>query len=191
MISELLRPLVRFLFWNRRRPIIALAALLILAGIMARLAGCAAAPAHSVQARAAATASPAIPAPSSSPSGSQPAPSPAPGGQALGPGAAAGPVPAQALQAASEFMAAWVSRGPGRDARIRACATAQLTAAVTGPGAGYAPATAITGPLVVTGQAAGTVSLTAPTNAGPALLTVRLSRGRWVAAQLMLEKSGD
>jgi hypothetical protein len=43
----------------------------------------------------------------------------------------------------------------------------------------------------VTGRAAGTVSLAAPTNAGPALLTVRLSGGRWVAAQLMLERPGD
>jgi hypothetical protein len=88
-------------------------------------------------------------------------------------------------------MAAWVSRRPGRDSRIRARATARLAAALTGPGTGYAPATALTGPLVVTGQAAGTVSLAAPTNAGPALLTMRLSAHGWVAAQLMLARAGD
>ena len=99
--------------------------------------------------------------------------------------------PAAALQAARAFLQAWVSRTAGRAAAIRATATPQLAAQVTGPGAALAPATAIDGPLTVTGQAAGTVSLSVPTNAGPALLTVRLDGSRWLAAQVSLARTGD
>jgi hypothetical protein len=190
MFGELFRPLLRYLFWSRRRFLAWLTVLLILLGITARIAGCSAAgtSGHQAAAQAPSPATAAAPLPSASPAAQVSAPA---GSQTSTAPAAPGPVPPQALKAAGQFMTAWVSRDPGRAARIRACATAQLAAAVTGPGAGYAPATALTGPVTVTGQAAGTVSLTVPTNAGPVLLTVRLAAGRWVAAQMMLARAGD
>jgi hypothetical protein len=200
MIGELFRPLLRWLFWNRHRPLLALAALLIAVAILGRLSGCGAggpgstpAPAWppAVQAwppaTAAVSATDAV-VPSRRQATNQP-PASSPGSRAQA--AAAGTVPAAALLAARAFLAAWVSRAGDRAARIRATATPQLAAQVTGPAAGLAPATAITGPVTVTGQAAGTVSVSVPTNAGTALLTVRLDHGRWLAAQVMLARTGD
>jgi hypothetical protein len=193
MIGQLFRPLLRFLFWSRLRLITAVAVLVIVVAITGRVAGCASeGPSGHPAARTAAPAAPAAPVATAVPQPSgTPATQPSRAAAASTPPATAAPAPAQALGVAREFLAAWVSRGPGRTAAIQACATAQLAASVTGPGAGYAPATALTGPMTVTGQAAGTVSLTVPTNAGPALLTIRLAGGRWVAAQLILGRTGD
>jgi len=189
MLGELLRPLLRYLFWSRRRFLTGLAVLLLLVGLAARVGGCSASsPSHPVTAPATQAAAVVSPAPTASRS---PATQPSQPQVSETPTIESSPAPTQAIQAASAFLDAWVSRGPARDARIQACATAELAATVTGPGAGYAPATAITGPLVVTGHTGGTVSVTAPTNAGPALLTVRLSGGRWLAAQLILARAGD
>jgi hypothetical protein len=194
MIIELLRPLLRWVFWNRHRPLLILAGLLIGAVILGRLAGCGAGSAGHAPARTAPAAAPAAASAAagawSSPAAADAQPSAAPAAQST-PAASGSPVPAAALQAASVFLQAWVSRAAGRDAAIRAVATPQLAAQVTGPAAAMAPATEIDGPLTVTGQAAGTVSVSAPTNAGTALLTVRLDAGRWLAAQVMLAATGD
>jgi hypothetical protein len=194
MIRELFRPLLRWLFWNRRRPLLILAALLIGTVILGRLAGCdagsaghAPAPATPASAPAAATgSSPSPVVPATQPPAAAPATQPAPATPA-----SAVAAPATALQAARAFLQAWVSRAADRDAAIRATATPQLAAQATGPAAAMAPATALDGPLTVTGQAAGTVSVSVPTNAGPALLTVRLDGSRWLAAQVMLAGMGD
>jgi pilus assembly protein FimV len=194
MLVNLLRPLLGWLFWNRRRPLLVLAVALIILVITARLAGCGSQASTSVQAPPAA-ASPAAAAPAATASSGAPAPAAAPPSSppaAAQPSpSATGPAPAAAIQAARAFLAAWVSRAAGRDARIRATATAQLAAQETGPAAGLAPATSIDGPLTVTSQGAGAVSLAAGTNAGTALLTVRLDGGRWLAAQVMLSGTGD
>lgn len=191
MIPELFRPMLRWLFWNRRRPLLVLSALIAGIAIVGRLSGCGAAspaPAPAPSSAAASSfvaAAASAPSPSMSPSPAQPAAS-APVASASG-----GPAPAAALQDARAFLQAWASRTAGRAAAIRATATPQLAAQVTGPAAGLAPATEIDGPVTVTGQDAGTVSVSVPTNAGPALLTVRLDGGRWLAAQVMLAGTGD
>jgi hypothetical protein len=92
---------------------------------------------------------------------------------------------------AEVFLQAWVSRSADRAAQIRAVATPQLTAQVTGPGAALSPAIVVNGPLTVTGLGPSTVSVSAATNAGPALLTVRYAGGRWLAAEVMLATTGD
>jgi hypothetical protein len=185
MIAELFRPLLRWLFWNRRRPLLVLAALVVGLAIVGRVSGCGTASTTPAPSSSSAAATVAAAAPAPSPSPDQPA------AAAPSPPASAGPAPAAALQAARAFLQAWVSRAAGRAAAIGATATPQLAAQVTGPAAALAPATAIDGPLTVAGQAAGTVSLSVPTNAGPALLTVRLDGSRWLAAQVSLARTGD
>ena len=192
MIGELFRPLVRWVFWNRHRPWVILAVLFFTLVLAVRLSGCAAgghgtspAPPRPASA-AAAPASPALP--------SAPAPPSAAVSAAPAVAASSPPVsspPAAALQVAEVFLQAWVSRSADRAAQIRAVATPQLTAQVTGPGAALSPATMIDGPLTVTGLGPSTVSVSAATNAGPALLTVRYTGGRWRAAEVMLAKTGD
>jgi hypothetical protein len=176
MIIELLRPLLRVLFWRRWRPWAALAALIIGLFIAGRLAGCdashpatpPAASAGAAPATATATATPTAAAP---------------------PAAAA--TPPGALADATAFLAAWAGRAPGRDAAIEATATSQLAQQLTGPAATQEPATAVTGPLRVTGQAPGQVTVSASTNAGPAVVILRLSGGRWLAAAVTLTSQGD
>jgi len=193
MIYELFRPLVRWLFWNRHRWIIVLAGLFVILAVAVRLAGGGAASQGSRPQAAGpvATAPAAAPAPSSTvpPSPAPPASTSAP--PAPADSAPASPSVAAALQVADVFLQAWVSRSADRAAQIRAVATPQLAAEVTGPGAALAPATMIDGPLTVTGQGLSAVSVSAPTDAGPALLTVRYTAGRWLAAQVMLSKTGD
>lgn len=194
MIRELLRPLLRWLFWNRHRPVLVLAALLIAVAVLGRLSGCGAGSPGNASVPAsppAVTASTSIAVAGAAPSaahGAQPAAFPA---RPPATPAGTGLVPAEALDAARAFLRAWVSHAGDRAARIRATATPQLAAQVTGPAASLAPATALTGPVTVTGQAAGTVNVSVPTNAGPALLTVRITGGRWLAAQVMLARTGN
>lgn len=193
MIRELFRPLLTWLFWNRRRPLLALALLLVAVGILGRLAGCGA------------TASPAAAGAAPHPTAFTPAAGPAPSGvfsPAARPSSAgaapasptAAPQPAAATAALADaraFLHAWAGHGPGRTARIRATATPRLAGEVTGPGANLAPVTTITGPVTVTSRTPSTVNLTAPTDAGPVLLTVRLTTGRWQAAQVTLDQAGN
>jgi len=193
MISELLRPVLRFLFWNRWRPVVAAAALIIVIAVIARAAS-GGAHGHSPggsHPRPAATAT----APASSPAPSPPAATASPAAAALPSAppqpAVTGPPPPAALAAARQFMAAWVSSGPGWASRLRPYATAQLDAQLSDTNPKWSPATAVTGPAAVTSQAPGTVSLTVPTDAGPALVTVRLTGGRWLAAAVMLARTGD
>jgi len=192
MISELFRPLVRWVFWNRHRPWVILAVLFFTLVLAVRLSGCAAgshgtSPAPTRPASAAAA--PASPAPPSAPAPSSAAAPAAPAAVASSPSVSS--PPAAALQVAEVFLQAWVSRSADRAAQIRAVATPQLTAQVTGPGAALSPATMIDGPLTVTGLGPSAVSVSAATNAGPALLTVRYTGGRWLAAEVMLAKTGD
>jgi len=166
MITDLLRPLLRVLFWTRWRPWIALAVIAVTLAVAGRVAGC---------------------------GGPRPA-TPVPPPATFTPAATAQatpPPPAAALAAARAFLAAWISRGPGRDAAIRATATPQLCALLAGPGGTLEPATAVTGPVQPTAQAPGRVSVSAATNAGPALVTLTLSGGRWLAAQVALARQGD
>lgn len=193
MLDELLRPVLRFLFWNRWRPAAAAAVLIVLIAIIARAAS-GGAHGHSPAGGhprpvAAATAR------ASSPPPTPAAPSATPPAAAL-PSATPQPTvtglpPAAALTAARQFMAAWVSRGPGWAARLRPYATALLAAQLSGISPAGNPATAVTGSARVTSQAPGTVSLTVPTTAGPALLTVRQAGGRWLAAAVMLARTGN
>ena len=193
MIGELFRPLVRWVFWNRHRPWVILAVLFFTLVLAVRLSGCAAG-GHGT--------SPAPPRPRVSRGGvglARPALCARPSSSAAASAAPSATVsspsvstpPAAALQVAEVFLQAWVSRSADRAAQIRAVATPQLTAQVTGPGAALSPATMIDGPLTVTGLGPSTVSVSAATNAGPALLTVRYTGGRWLAAEVMLAKTGD
>jgi hypothetical protein len=88
-------------------------------------------------------------------------------------------------------MSAWVDSGRGWAARLRPLATAQLAAQLGQTSNAYDPATAITGSATVTTQAPGTVSLTVPTDAGPALVTMRLVHSHWLAAAVMLARTGN
>jgi hypothetical protein len=192
VLSELLRPVLRFLFWNRRRPAAAAAVLIIVIAVIARGAS-GSAHGHtpgSGHPRPAATAPaaasrpvPSPPAGTAAPAAALPSAPPQP--------AATGPPPPAALAAARQFMSAWVSSGPGWASRLRPFATTQLDAQLSGTSPRWSPATAVTGPAEVTSQAPGTVSLTVPTNAGPALVTVRLVGGRWLAAAVMLARTGN
>ena len=196
MIGELFRPLVRWVFWNRHRPWVILAVLFFTLVLAVRLSGCAAgshgtrpAPLRPASA-AAASASPALPSVAAPPSAAPPSAAAAAPAATVSSPPVSSP-PAAALQVAEVFLQAWVSRSADRAAQIRAVATPQLTAQVTGPGAALSPATMIGGPLTVTGQGPSTLSVSAATNAGPALLTVRYTGGRWRAAEVMLAKTGD
>jgi uncharacterized lipoprotein YmbA len=88
-------------------------------------------------------------------------------------------------------MSAWVSRGTGWASRLRPYTTAQLEAQLSHTDPAWNPATAVTGPATVTSEIPGTVSLAVPTDAGPALVTVRLAGGRWLATGVMLARTGD
>lgn len=197
MLRELARPLISWLFWNRRRPVLALILLLAVIGLAGRLAGC-----GTTATQPAAASRPA-------PTAFEPSPGPAPSGvftPSAAPTATAtaaepsqpSPAPSAATQdsaaplaAARAFLTAWASRDASRTARIRAAATPRLAAEVTGPGTALAPVTRITGPVTVTSRTATSVNVTAPTDAGPALLTVRLAGGQWKAAQVTLAQAGD
>lgn len=175
MITELLRPLLRVLFWNRWRPIAAAAMCIVVIAVIARaVSGGSHGHPGGGHPRPAATAARAST-------------------HATTPGPAAvtgGPPPAAAVTAGQRFMTAWVTQGPGWAARIRPYVTARLAAQLGTSNAGN-PATAVTGTPAVTSQSAGTVSFSVPTNAGPVLVTVQDTGGRWLADSVQLARTGD
>jgi hypothetical protein len=189
---QLIYPVVRYLAWNRRRPIVAIAVLFIVVAVLARLISGGSGghsprphpdshPRPAVSAAAAPVTSSAAAAPS--PSSSQVPVSPLP--------VTTGTPPQAALSAAVQFMSVWVSGGPGWAARLRPYVTAGYEAQLSTINPAGNPATAVTGPPAVTSQAPGTVSLSAPTNAGPVLVTVRFTDGRWLADSAMLAQIGN
>jgi len=101
------------------------------------------------------------------------------------------PALAAATRAGRDFAAAWVSQRPGWAARLRRYATPGLAAQVTARGHGYLPATAVTGPAAVVRETAGSVTVSVPTNAGPAVITVVHSDAAWLAAAVYLARVGD
>lgn len=102
-----------------------------------------------------------------------------------------GPALAAATRAGRDFAAAWVSQRPGWAARLRRYATPGLAAQATSGDHDYLPATAVTGPPAVVGETAGSVTVSVPTNAGPAVITVVHSGAGWLAAAVHLARVGD
>lgn len=178
MWPEYARAALERVLWTRRSA--ALAVVLVLAAVAAVTIAVTAPGGH------------AGPAPSAPASGSRPAPPsrsarPAPSP----PASSAVPVPPAAVTAAAEFAAAWASPGPGWLDQVRRYATPRLAAQLAASGDALLAATRVTGPARVTGQAPGTVNLSVPTNAGPALVTVRYAGGAWRADSVMLAAEGN
>jgi hypothetical protein len=67
---------------------------------------------------------------------------------------------------------------------------ARLAALLGQPTGGPSHVAAITGPAAAAGEAAGTVTVTVPTTAGAAVITVVRSDGRWLAAAARYAPSG-
>jgi hypothetical protein len=99
--------------------------------------------------------------------------------------------PPAAVLAGENFTAIWVTRGPGWLARLRPVVTAQLAAQFNGQSPAWNPATRVTGPATVTSRSAQAVNLSVPTDAGPALVTVSLGHGQWLASSVMLARTGN
>ena len=132
------------------------------------------------------------PSPAAPASGSRPAPPSRPAVPPPSPPApSAVPVPPAAVTAAQQFAAAWASPGAGWLDRVRRYATPRLAAQLAASGDALLPATRVTGPARVTGQGPGTVNLAVPTNAGPALVTVRYAGGAWRADSVLLQDEGN
>jgi 2-oxoglutarate decarboxylase len=181
MLADLLRPRWQWLLWNRRRFCAAVAIAVVFLALAARLAGGSQAAAPSPAARREPAAARTIPAASAT--GTQ---APATTSPAAAPPAA----PAAAAAAAAHFAAAWVSHGQARAARLRATASVALAAQLIGQNPARDLATRVTGSAAGTQLSPVSASLTVPTNAGPALITVRLIRGRWVATSVLLAATG-
>ena len=190
MLREAFRPLLNWLFWNRRRLYAVAAAIIVVVAIIARLVtgGGGTSPHHGVTSRPAARAAAAAvtsapPAPTASPQPSPPL-SPAP--------VTTGAPPPAALTAAAGFLSAYVSQAADRLARLQSYTSPPLLAQLTQINPEYNPVTAVTGQPTVTSQAPGTVSLSVPTNAGPVLLTVRQSTaGQWQVTSVMPARTGN
>jgi hypothetical protein len=150
-------------------------------------------PAHTSSAAATPTVKPAQTARPRSTPATPPSPTPTPTPTAkAAPAAGSWQPPAAAVEAAANFAAAWVTRGPGWGQRIRQYATSTLTGQLSHTDLAANPATKVTGPPHVTGHAHATVHLSVPTDAGPALVTViRDHRGRWRAESVMLARTGS
>ena len=88
---------------------------------------------------------------------------------------------AGALMTGQQFAAAWVSHAPGWQTQARRYATPALAAELGKPTRGRWHAAAVTGPAAAAGEAAGSVTVTVPTTAGAAVITVVRSAGRWLA----------
>jgi hypothetical protein len=171
------RTLLTWLLWSPRHAALAAAATLAAAAAVAWAvprAGPAARTPASAPPPAAATAAARAPAPPPS----RPAPAAA---------------PAAAVTAGEDFAAAWASPGPGWLARTARYATPQLAArlALAEPALADMPVTRVTGPARVTARAPGTVTLSVPTDAGPALVTVLRAGGRWLAGAVTLAREGS
>ena len=178
---DYLRPALEWLLWSRKRVFLLSAtvlAVLIVAG-----------QAIAMTARHNGGAGPPTP-PPRPPAASAPAARPAPQGQ---PASArpARPAPAAAVSAGEDFTAAWAGHAAGWPAAADRYATPRLAAQLARTSPVMLPATRVTGPARVTGQAPGTVHLSVPTDAGPALVTVRFAGGRWLADSVMLARTGD
>jgi hypothetical protein len=182
MIAQLVRPVWEWVLWSRRRlavTVCILALLVIVTGRVAQAQHNQPAP----QASPPATAHPSPPGQVSAPPATGPAPdapAPVPSGSGLG----------GALVAGQQFAAAWVTHAPGWQAQARRYATATLAAGLGKPTGGHSRAAAITGPAAVAGEAAGTVTVTVPTTAGAAVITVVHSAGRWLAAAARYAPTG-
>ena len=182
MIAHLIRPVWEWVLWSRRRlavTVCVLALLVIVTGRVARAHHSQPAP----QSRPPATAHPSPASRVSAPPATAPAPdAPVPVPSSSGPGGA--------LVAGQQFAAAWVTHAPGWQAQARRYATPALAAQLGQPTGGHSRAAAITGPAAVAGEAAGTVTVTVPTTAGAAVITVVRSAGRWLAAAARYAPAG-
>lgn len=167
-----LRAALERALWTRRRAALAGAAVLL--ALAAAVAAAAAAPHGGPRAGAPPTAAAARPRPA-----------------AARPAAAAPAAPRAAVAAAEGFAAAWADPAPGWLARVRPLATPRLAAQLAAAGNALLPVTRVTGAALVTGQAAATVDLSVPTDAGPALVTVRYAAGAWRADSVMLAREGS
>ena len=173
IIAHLIRPVWEWALWSRRRLAITvciLALLVVVTGRAARAHHSQHAPqahpaaAHPSPAGRASAPLPAAPAPD--------APVPVPSGSGL----------AGAVMTGQQFAAAWVSHAPGWQTQARRYATPALAAELGKPTRGRWPAAAVTGPAAAAGEAAGSVTVTVPTTASAAVITVVRSAGRWLAA---------
>jgi hypothetical protein len=181
MIAHLIRPVWEWVLWSRRRLAVTLcilALLVIVTGRVARASRSQPAP----QSRPPVTAHPSPASRVSAPPATAPAPdAPVPVPSSSGPGGA--------LVAGQQFAAAWVTHAPGWQAQARRYATPALAAQLGTPTKGHQRA-AITGPAAVAGETAGTVTVTVPTTAGAAVITVVRSAGRWLAEAAHYAPSG-
>ena len=174
------------LLWTRRRAALSAVAVLVALAFLVQAGSLVARPRGS----GGSPAPPASPQPAASASAASQ--SAGPTAQPPGPAQAApAPALAAAVAAGEEFTAAWADHAPGWPARASRYATPRLAAQLARTSQAMLPATRVTGPARVTGLAPGTVDLSVPTDAGPALVTLRLTRGRWAADSVMLAWEGN
>ena len=104
-----------------------------------------------------------------------------PGGSGLG----------AALLTGEQFAAAWVSHAPGWKRQARRYATPALATRLTAAARSRWHPAAVTGPAAAAGeQAPGTITVTVPTTAGVALITVVRSAGGWLVSAARLTGAG-
>jgi hypothetical protein len=173
VIEQLLRPVVAWVMWTRRRFALTLFVLAVVAFVLFRAARFETAGHHSPLPRPAAAA----------PAAARPA------------GTAAVPVSAtslaRAVAAAERFTAAWVSRRPGWAGNVRRYATSALAGAVTQGDHAFVPATAVTGAAAAIAVSAGSVTVSVPTDAGPALVTMVPAGPGWLASAVRMARTGN
>jgi hypothetical protein len=176
VIAGLLRPVWEWALWSWRRLGLTVAVLVIAGLAIGRLAQAPGRPSPGHP-------RPAHPVPvATAPSPAAAAASPQPAGQG-------GPGLVWAIFAGQQFAAAWVSHTPGSQAQAGKYATAGLAAQLT-QAPGRRPVAAVTGPAEVSAQSGQSVTLTVPTTAGVALITVVRSGHGWLASAARLVPTG-
>src|SRR5262245_49934319 len=172
MIAQLIRPIWEWALWSRRRLILTVCVVALLVVVAGRFV-------RATQNQQPPHLMPSAAARPSAPSAHSTAP--APSGQSAGP-APNGSDLAAAILAGERFAAAWVSHAPGWQAQARKYATPALAAALRRPAHTRWHTAAVTGPAAAAGESAGSVTITVPTTAGVALITVVRSASGWLSS---------
>jgi len=177
VIGDLIRPVWERILWTRRRLTVTVC-LVLAAGFAAIRITHAAGPSGAPAPAPAGPAHHSRPAPAPA---SPPAAAPGTGGDGLG----------AALLTGEQFAAAWVSHAPGWQRQARRYATPTLAARLTAAAdARWHPA-AVTGPAAAAGeQSPGIITVTVPTTAGVALITIVRSPGGWLVSAARFAGAG-
>ena len=177
MIAGLLRPVWTWALWSWRRLGLTVCLVLAVGFAAVRITHAAdpsTAPAHA----------PVAPAHHSHAADAPASPStaaPGDGGSGLG----------AALTTGEQFAAAWVSHAPGWERQARKYATRALATRLTAAAQPGWHAAAVTGPAAAAGeQSPGSITVTVPTTAGVALITVVQSADGWLVSAARFTGAG-